>query len=243
MTLARRRYAAGNWKMNGTLDDLTQVTAIARAAQGINGVKAVLCLPSTLLDNARTRGISLGAQNCHAETHGAFTGDLSAAMLKDAGARFVILGHSERRALHGETNALVFAKVTAAWAAGLTVILCIGETEAQYRAGETLGVLAAQIAGSLPDAASPANTVIAYEPVWAIGTGLTPTTDEIAATHAFIRGCLPTPALSILYGGSVSPTNAVAIFALDDVDGGLVGGASLKAETFVPIIKALEATL
>jgi triosephosphate isomerase len=136
---------------------------------------------------------------------------------------------------------MVAAKVQAVWAAGLTAILCIGETEAQYRAGQTLAVLGAQLAGSLPKGATPANTLIAYEPVWAIGTGLTPTTDEIAATHAFIRGRLPDAGLSVLYGGSVAPGNAAAIFALADVDGGLVGGASLKPETFIPIIDALEA--
>ncbi len=236
----RRKVAAGNWKMNGTAADLATVSAIAQAAQG-RGVETLLCLPATLLHPARDLGLAIGAQDCHAAAKGAHTGDLSAPMLADAGAQFVIVGHSERRANHGETDALVAAKVQAVWAAGLTAILCIGETEAQYRAGETLAVLGAQLAGSLPAGATPANTLIAYEPVWAIGTGLTPTTGEIAATHAFIRGRLPDANLSVLYGGSVAPGNAAAIFALADVDGGLVGGASLKPETFIPIIDALEA--
>ena len=235
----RRKIAAGNWKMNGTADDLGQVEAVASA--GGAGIEVVLCLPATLLHQARGLGVVLGGQDCHAQTGGAFTGDISAPMLADAGAAFVIVGHSERRAGHGEADAAVAAKAQAVWAAGLTAILCIGETEAQYRAGETLSVLAAQIAGSLPGGASPANTVIAYEPVWAIGTGLTPTVDEIAATHAFIRAQLPDAGLAILYGGSVAPKNAADIFAVADVDGGLVGGASLRAETFVPIIRALEA--
>jgi triosephosphate isomerase len=152
----------------------------------------------------------------------------------------VILGHSERRRDHGESDAQVAAKVRAAWEAGLTAILCIGETEAQYRAGDTLGVLAAQIAGSLPEGATPANTVIAYEPVWAIGTGLTPAPEEITRAHAFIRARLPDPSLSILYGGSVGPANAALLLALPDIDGALVGGASLKSESFIPIIHALE---
>lgn len=236
----RRKVAAGNWKMNGVVADLATVAAIAEAAARAR-VECLLCLPATLIAAAAPLGLPIGAQDCHPAAKGAHTGDLSAPMLADAGARFVIVGHSERRANHGETDAMVAAKVQAAWAAGLTAILCIGETEAQYRAGQTLAVLGAQLAGSLPAGATPANTLIAYEPVWAIGTGLTPTPDEIAATHAFIRGRLPDAGLSVLYGGSVAPGNAAAIFALADVDGGLVGGASLKPETFIPIIDALEA--
>lgn len=226
--------------MNGMAADLAAVRAIADAAAGAR-VECVLCLPATLIAAAAPMGLAIGAQDCHAAPKGAHTGDLSAPMLADAGARFIIVGHSERRANHGETDAMVAAKAQAVWAAGLTAILCIGETEAQYRAGQTLDVLSAQLAGSLPEGATPENTIIAYEPVWAIGTGLTPTTDEIAATHAFVRGRLPDPGLSVLYGGSVAPGNAAAIFALADVDGGLVGGASLKPETFIPIIHALEA--
>lgn len=239
----RRKFAAGNWKMNGTGADLVEVEAVALAARRVR-VDCLLCLPATLIARAAdlTADLAIGGQDCHAADQGAFTGDISAAMLVDAGARYVILGHSERRALHGETDAQVAAKMQAAWAAGLTAILCIGETEPQYRAGKTLAVLAAQIAGSVPAGATSTNTIIAYEPVWAIGTGLTPTLAEIADTHAFIRARLPDPGQSILYGGSVGPANAAAIFALEDVDGGLVGGAALKAETFVPIIEALEAT-
>lgn len=236
--VARRKIAAGNWKMNGLRADLAQVAEIDAAAGG--SCEVVLCLPATLLGYVGETRMALGGQDCHASAKGAFTGDISAPQLADAGARFVIVGHSERRALHGETDSDVAAKVQAAWAAGLTAILCIGETEVQYRAGETLDVLGAQIAGSLPEGATPANTVIAYEPVWAIGTGLTPTTNEIAAVHAFIRGRLPDAALSILYGGSVNAGNAAEIFALADVDGGLVGGASLTAAAFLPIIAALE---
>jgi triosephosphate isomerase len=235
---ARRKIAAGNWKMNGLRADLAHVAAIDAVAGG--RCEVVLCLPATLLGQARAARLALGGQDCHAQDKGAFTGDISARQLADAGARFLIVGHSERRALHGETDADVAAKVRAAWAAGLTAILCIGETEAQYRAGGTLDVLGAQVAGSLPRGATPANTVIAYEPVWAIGTGLTPTPDEIAAVHAFIRAQLPDAGLSILYGGSVSPANAAQIFGLGDVDGGLVGGASLKSDSFIPIIQALE---
>lgn len=235
----RSVYAAGNWKMHGLSGDLADVAGIAGAAKANPGVAIVLCLPASLIDRARGAGVALGGQDCHASVSGAHTGDTSAAMLVDAGATFVIVGHSERRMDHGEKDALVAAKARAAWAAGLTSIICIGETEAQYRAGETLDILRGQIAGSLPDGATPQNTVIAYEPVWAIGTGLTPGTDEIQTTHAAIRAALANPGLSILYGGSVKPANASEIFALEDVDGGLVGGASLKATDFVPIIEAL----
>ena len=237
----RRKIAAGNWKMNGMVADLAIVGEISGAAKSAR-CETVICLPATLIRSARNLlGLPLGGQDCAAQEKGAYTGDISAPMLRDAGADFVILGHSERRALHGESDADVAAKVQAAWRAGLCAIVCIGETEAQYRAGETLDVLGAQIAGSLPDGANAQNTVIAYEPVWAIGTGLTPSTDEIARTHAFIRPSLPDADIAILYGGSVSPVNAGQIFALADVDGGLVGGASLKSETFLPIITALEA--
>ncbi|WP_210878132.1 triose-phosphate isomerase [Roseovarius autotrophicus] len=237
----RRRIVAGNWKMNGTVADLATVAEISTAAKTA-ACEVVLCLPATLIRSARNLvGMEIGGQDCHARAEGAHTGDISAPMLRNAGAGWVILGHSERRRDHAEIDAQVAAKVLAAWEAGLTVILCIGETEAQYRAGETLGVLAAQIAGSLPEGATPANTMIAYEPVWAIGTGLTPSSDEITRAHAFIRARLPDPALSILYGGSVGPANAAAILALRGVDGALVGGASLASETFIPLIHAMEA--
>ena len=242
---SRSAYAAGNWKMHGLSGDLTVTADIARASAGAEGQTTLLCLPTTLLDQARGSGIAIGGQDCHAMPEGAHTGDISAQMLKDAGATYVIVGHSERRTDHGETDATVAAKAQAAWAAGLTAIICIGETEAEYRAGKTLDVLATQIAGSVPEGAAPGNTIIAYEPVWAIGTGLTPDLDEIQATHAAIRASLAAridggEALSILYGGSVKPGNAAGIFALADVDGGLVGGASLTAADFVPIVEALE---
>lgn len=235
----RTAYAAGNWKMFGVSGDLTQVAGIAEAAKANRQVETVLCLPATLIDRARTLGVGLGGQECHSSGSGAHTGDTAAAMLADAGAGYVIVGHSERRTDHAETDESVAAKTKAAWDEGLTAIICIGETEAQYRAGETLDVLRRQIAGSVPAGATPENTVIAYEPVWAIGTGLTPSTAEIQSIHADIRSALPNQSLSILYGGSVKPTNAAEIFALADVDGGLVGGASLKAADFVPIIEAL----
>lgn len=235
----RTAYAAGNWKMHGLSGDLSEVAGIASAAKANPGVATVLCLPATLMDRARSTGVGLGGQDCHSAASGAHTGDTSSAMFADAGAGFVIVGHSERRTDHGESDALVAAKAKMAWSEGLTAIICIGETEAQYRAGETLDVLRSQIAGSVPEGATPDNTVIAYEPVWAIGTGLTPSIEEIQTTHAAIRAALPDLALSILYGGSVKPGNAKEIFALDDVDGGLVGGASLKASDFVPIIEAL----
>ena len=237
----RRRIAAGNWKMHGTSADLPAIDAIARAAAQARRAEVLLCLPATLLHPARGRGVALGGQDCHAGAAGAFTGDLSATMLADAGAGAVILGHSERRQGHHEADADIAAKILTARMAGLTTILCIGETAAQQQTDQTLEVLAAQIAGSLPEGATPANTVIAYEPVWAIGTGRTPTPEQIAATHTFIRSRLPDPGIAVLYGGSVSPANAASIFALPDVDGGLVGGASLKPETFIPIIDALEA--
>jgi triosephosphate isomerase len=191
--------------------------------------------------------IALGGQDCHPKPSGAHTGDISADMLADAGAAFVILGHSERRADHGETDALVRAKAEAAVAAGLVAIICVGETEAQRDAGETLAVIAGQLAGSVPAAASPQTTVIAYEPVWAIGTGRTPTLPEIAEVHADIRVRLSTrfgaaaSGFRLVYGGSVKPSNAAEIFALPNVDGALVGGASLKAADFGGIIAALDA--
>lgn len=237
---ARRRIAAGNWKMNGLSADLDALRAIADGSRG-SGVEVILALPATLLAPARGLGVRLAGQTCHPASKGAHTGEISAPMLADAGAAFVILGHSERRRDAGETDAMVAQRVRAAWAAGLTAILCLGETEGEYRAGQTLAVLSRQLAGSLPPGATPANTILAYEPVWAIGTGLTPTPTEIAAVHTHLRAGLPDPNLAILYGGSVGPTNAAAIFGLADVDGGLVGGASLKPDTFLPIVAALAA--
>lgn len=242
----RRKLIAGNWKMNGTSADLPELDALAKA-HGEPAVDVVVCGPATLLSRMVSSGIAIGAEDCHPAASGAHTGDISAAMIADTGARHVITGHSERRSDHREDDALICAKTRAGWAEGLTVILCIGETEAQYRAGETLNVLQTQMDGSIPDEASAETLVLAYEPVWAIGTGLTPTTAEIGAVHAALRASLMArfgaqtgTGIRILYGGSVKPSNAADIFAVADVDGALVGGASLRAADFSPIITALE---
>ena len=244
-----RKLAAGNWKMNGSNASLSEVAALLKA-HPTPACDMLLCPPVTLLSRmievASGTQLKLGGQDCHADKSGAFTGDISAEMLADAGASHVILGHSERRAGHGETDALVMAKAEAALAAGLVAIICVGETERQRDAGATLDVIGAQLLGSLPTAASSMNVVIAYEPVWAIGTGRTPTLPEIADVHLFLRarltGRLGADALEVrlLYGGSVKPSNAVEIFALINVDGALVGGASLKAADFGAIVAALS---
>jgi triosephosphate isomerase len=243
----RRKLAAGNWKMNGTSADLAEVAALT-AAFPAPTVDLLICPPATLLARmaASPGPVSFGGQDCHANPKGAHTGDISALQLKDAGATHVILGHSERRTDHAETDAQVAAKAMAARAAGLTAVICVGETESQRRANETLTIVGTQLAGSIPDGATVADTVIAYEPVWAIGTGLVPTTDQIAEVHAFIRARLTErfgtegADMRVLYGGSVKPSNAADIFAVPDVDGALVGGASLKAADFGPIITALQ---
>ena len=243
-----RKLAAGNWKMNGLEADLAEVDALV-AAHPAPHCEVLVCPPATLVSRLAARATSdlmVGGQDCHPKGSGAHTGDISAAMLADAGASHVILGHSERRADHGETDALIRLKTEAAHAAGLIAIVCVGETEAQRDAGQTLDVIGAQLAGSLPDAATGANTVIAYEPVWAIGTGRTPTTAEIAEVHAFLRARLAerfadADHFRLLYGGSVKPSNAAGIFAVANVDGALVGGASLKAADFGAIIAALSA--
>ncbi len=239
----RRKIAAGNWKMNGLGTSLAEARDLA-AAHPAPGVDILLCPPATLLHRLSEAlagsAIALGGQDCHAAEKGAHTGDISAVMLADAGARHVILGHSERRADHGETSAQVAAKAQAAHAAGLVAVVCIGETLAERDAGQTLAVVGAQLAASLPEGAHGANTIVAYEPVWAIGTGLTPTPEQISEVHGFLRAHLPDATISVLYGGSVNAGNAAAIFALPDVDGALVGGASLKAADFSPIIRALE---
>jgi triosephosphate isomerase len=245
----RRRLIAGNWKMNGLQQSgaaelalLQQQVAAAKPA-----AEVVVCPPATLVASfaaaARGSGIGIGGQDCHPKASGAHTGDISAEMLADAGATYVIVGHSERRADHGETDALVRAKAEGAHRAGLTAIICVGETLEQRDAGETIEVVSSQVAGSVPEAATAANTVIAYEPVWAIGTGRTPTNDDIAAVHAAIRARLAERLsggadFRILYGGSVKPSNAKEILTLKDVDGALVGGASLKAADFWPIVQA-----
>ena len=245
----RRKLAAGNWKMNGTMAALDQVAALA-AKVGTPGCDVLICPPATLIAPmaARAEGtpVAVGGQDCHVETSGAHTGDISAEMLKDAGATYVILGHSERRADHGESSADIRAKVETAWGAGLTAIVCVGETLAQREADNTIEIIRGQIAGSIPDVAAGQNLVVAYEPVWAIGTGKVPTTDQIGEVHDQIRAQLeqrfgPHVAHSVplLYGGSVKPGNAAEIFAVSNVDGALVGGASLKADDFAGIIAAL----
>jgi triosephosphate isomerase len=238
------KLAAGNWKMNGLRASLAEVTALV-AAQPSPDCGVLICPPATLLapmaEAAKGSRLLLGGQDCHSADHGAHTGDISATMLADAGARHVILGHSERRADHGETSELVAAKARAARAAGLTALICVGETEAERDAGATLDVVLQQLRGSVPEGATAANTVIAYEPVWAIGTGRTPTLDQIAEVHDALRAAVPDADMSLLYGGSVKPANATQIFALDNVDGALVGGASLKAADFGAIIAALDA--
>jgi triosephosphate isomerase len=244
----RKRLAAGNWKMNGTAGALSELEALS-AAHPDPKVDVLLCLPATLIDRAARQAkgsaIAIGGQDCHASASGAHTGDISAAMLADAGASSVIVGHSERRTDHGETSADVAVKALAAYGAGLTAIICIGETLAEREAGTTLAVLDDQLAGSLPEAADAGNTVIAYEPVWAIGTGLTPTIDQIDEVHRHLRARLAERGLEdipLLYGGSVKGSNAADIFRVEDVDGALVGGASLKSADFSPIVAALEAS-
>ncbi|MFC2969134.1 triose-phosphate isomerase [Acidimangrovimonas pyrenivorans] len=245
----RRKLAAGNWKMNGTGASLAEIDALA-AAHRAPGCDVLICPPATLLarmaDATADSPIAVGGQDCHWAGSGAHTGDVSAAMLVDAGADYVILGHSERRADHGETDEIVRSKTGAAIGAGLVAVVCVGETEAQRDAGTTLDVIGAQLRGSLPDGITAAALVVAYEPVWAIGTGRTPTLDEIAEVHDFIRATLSGrfgaegDGTRLLYGGSVKPSNAAEIFAVSNVDGALVGGASLKAADFGAIIAALE---
>ena len=244
-----RKLAAGNWKMNGTLASLAEVETLMRDCASAE-VDILICPPATLLHPMAERvgqgPVALGGQDCHAKESGAHTGDISAEQLRDAGASHVIVGHSERRADHGETDAAVAAKAVAAHRAGIISVICVGETEAQRDAGETLDVIARQLADSVPGCATAANTVVAYEPVWAIGTGRTPTGEQIAEVHAAMRKALVAcfsdgAAFRLLYGGSVKPSNAAEIFAIADVDGALVGGASLKASDFGPIVKALDA--
>ncbi len=243
-----RRLAAGNWKMNGTSAALAEVKALI-ADHPAPACEMLLCPPATLLAQmawaAKGSALLVGGQDCHPDASGAHTGDISAAMLHDAGATHVIVGHSERRTDHGETDALVQAKAAAAIAAGLVAIVCIGETEADRDAGRTLEVIGGQLDGSVPASATATTLVLAYEPVWAIGTGRTPTLAEIAEVHAFLRARLTdrigneAAGVRLLYGGSVKPSNAAEIFAVRDVDGALVGGASLKAADFGAIVAAL----
>lgn len=250
MTPDIRPLVAVNWKMNGVADSLDELRTIVNRPNSAIGQKidALICVPSTLLARAVQtvdgEALDIGGQDCHAKDSGAHTGDISAEMLKDAGASHVIVGHSERRVDHAETNEIVNAKAVAAWRAGLIAIICIGETEQQRKAGETLDVITAQLAGSIPAGATSANTIIAYEPVWAIGTGLTPTPGDVAEVHDAIRARLRDDfgseggRMRILYGGSVKPSNALELLAICNVDGALVGGASLKAADFLSICEA-----
>jgi len=245
----RRPLVAGNWKMNGLKASAAELGKIVQGMADLwTKVDLMICPPATLIMTfahvALGSKIDIGGQDCHAEPSGAFTGDISAEMLADLGAKAVIVGHSERRTLHKETDAEVRAKAEAAWRAGLTAIVCIGETRAEREAGQTLDVLGRQLDGSLPEAVTAARLVVAYEPVWAIGTGLTPTTADVAQAHQFIRRRIVDRhgaagnAVRILYGGSVKPANAKELMAVANVDGALVGGASLKAEDFLSIAAA-----
>jgi triosephosphate isomerase (TIM) len=244
---------AGNWKMHATAAQARAIVEPLRAAAAGLGADLLVCPPATVLaEVARLldgSAVGVGAQDCHAQPQGAHTGDLSAPMLRDAGAAWVILGHSERRTDHGESDAVVLAKVTAAIAAGLRPIVCVGETEAQRLAGEQDRVVATQLAGSLPEGFPASGGVIAYEPVWAIGTGRTPTEADVAAMHAGIRAELvkrfgeASKGLRILYGGSVKPSNAASLLAVPEVGGALVGGASLKAEDFLAIARGAPGAL
>ena len=239
---------AGNWKMNGLAGALSEAEAVA-AGIGATTARVAICPPATLISRLSqalaASKVEVGGQDCRAEASGAFTGDVAAEMLADAGAALVILGHSERRAGYGETDALVAAKVQAALRAGLEPIVCVGETLAQREAGEALAVVTGQVRGSLPAELAGTAFSVAYEPIWAIGTGLTPTNAEIEEMHRAIRATLTemfaadAARVPILYGGSVKPSNAAEILHADEVGGALVGGASLKAEDFLGIIRAL----
>jgi triosephosphate isomerase len=246
IAMARRPLVAGNWKMNGLTASLAELDRIiASAARLALATDLMVCPPATLVAACATRAagspVAIGGQDCHAEAAGAFTGDVSAEMLKDAGASAVIVGHSERRTFHKESDADVRAKALAAGRAGLVAVVCVGESRDERLAGRTLDVVGAQIEGSLPDAATAPSVVVAYEPVWAIGSGLTPTPADVAEVHGFVRARLVErfggagEGMRILYGGSVKPSNARELMAVADVDGALVGGASLKADEFLAI--------
>ena len=252
MTPGVRPLVAGNWKMNGLSASLGELKAMRTAVDegGAGTAEVAICPPATLLAQAvyHVKGgkIAIGAQDCHAAVSGAHTGDISAAMIKDAGAVYVIVGHSERRAAYAESDAQVKAKAEAALTAGLSVIVCVGETRAEREAGDAVPVVTGQLRGSLPPAGAPETLIVAYEPVWAIGTGLTPTATDVADMHAAIRALLGEvygeagAKLRILYGGSVKPSNAKELLGLANVDGALVGGASLKAVDFLAIAGAYK---
>jgi triosephosphate isomerase (TIM) len=251
MTDAIRPLIAGNWKMNGLKASSAEFEAMLAGASGVaDKADLLVCPPATLIaafaEMARgskipSKTLAIGAQDCHPKASGAHTGDISAEMLADAGARAIIVGHSERRADHGESDVLVRQKAEAVWRAGLTAIVCIGETQHQRDKGQTLDICRGQLNGSLPDKANADNLVVAYEPVWAIGTGLTPTVADVEQIHRFIRDLLMArfnregAKIRILYGGSVKPSNAAELMAVANVNGALVGGASLKAADFLAI--------
>ena len=252
MARTRRPLIAGNWKMNGLkADGLALARGVADGVKqaGWNDRDVLICPPATLVmavaEAITGSGVLVGGQDCHAKPSGAHTGDISAEMLRDCGASHVIVGHSERRADHGDTDTVVHAKAEAAWRAGLVAIICIGETLAEREAAKTLGVLERQLKGSVPAGATASNLVVSYEPVWAIGTGKTPTTTEVAAAHAHIRDVLgglmaEADRVRLLYGGSVKESNCAELLAAGDVDGALVGGASLKAGEFLAIAKGAQ---
>lgn len=249
MTDRRRPLIAGNWKMNGLKASLKELGAIVHGSSVVSAkADLLICPPATLLFLAASEvagsRVAVGAQDCDPVEAGAHTGDISAEMLADSGATAVIVGHSERRADHAETDAIVCAKAEAAWRAGLTAIVCVGETQAQRDAGKTLDIVSGQLKGSVPEDATARCLVIAYEPVWAIGTGLTPTVKDIEQVHGFIREYLKQrfkkdgEAIRILYGGSVKPSNASELLKVPHVNGALIGGASLKASDFLAIAAA-----
>ena len=242
----RKKYIVGNWKMNGTKGAVGEARAIADAAKAQGAADVAICPPFTLLTDmhAQCPDLAIGGQDCHTENNGAFTGSIAAPMLVDAGATLVIVGHSERRDGLGETSALVQKKAEAALAAGLNVIICVGESLAVREAGEAESFVLTQIRESLPTSVGEhaARIAVAYEPIWAIGTGRTASLEDIAAMHGAIRGALGAQAdvVRVLYGGSVSPDNAADILRIDNVDGVLVGGASLTAAKFLPIVAAAQ---
>jgi triosephosphate isomerase len=246
----RRKLVAGNWKMNGSLAALAELGPIADAARETGGVDVAICPPFTLIAPAVTRsgGLAIGAQDCHAHDSGAHTGCVSVGMIKEAGAKLVVVGHSERRADQHETDAEIRAKAEAALRGGLIAIICVGETDAQRRAGSHVEIVTSMLAGSLPDDWEEGELVVAYEPVWAIGTGNVATPADVAEMHKAIRAHLVArfgdrgDRVRILYGGSVKADNAAELFAVADVDGALVGGASLTAAAFVPIVEAASAS-
>lgn len=247
--MARRMLVAGNWKMHGVGSDLGEITAISMSAETENGVDVTVCVPFTLIERAvaAAPGFPIGAQDVHANAKGAHTGDISAAMLAEVGAEIVIVGHSERREAHHESNADTAAKADAALAHGLDVIVCCGESLEVREAGKAVDTVCDQIIASLPGTVDPSRMAIAYEPIWAIGTGKVAQPSDVAEMHAAIRARIATEhgaetasQMRILYGGSVKGENAAELFAIEDVDGALVGGASLTAEQFVPIINAAK---